>query len=38
MSKRPAALRTAMCSLISLEDSTGMSQPPKGTIFAPLAR
>ena len=37
-SKRPAAVRTAMCSLMSPAYSTGMSQPPNGTIFAPLSR
>ena len=37
-SKSPAALRTARCSPISPEYSTGISQPPKATIFAPLAR
>src|SRR4051812_13205679 len=37
-SNRPAAFRTAMCSLISPEYSTAMSHPPKGTILAPRAR
>ena len=31
-------VRTAWCSAIRPEYSTGMSQPPKGTIFAPLSR
>src|SRR5687767_924150 len=37
-SKSPAAVRTAMCSLMRPAYSTGMSQPPKGTILAPLSR
>src|SRR5688572_33080054 len=37
-SKRPAALRTAMCSLMRPAYSTGMSHPPNGTILAPLSR
>ena len=37
-SKRPAAVRTALCSAMRPEYSTGMSHPPKGTIFAPLSR
>jgi hypothetical protein len=37
-SKRPAAVRTALCSAMSPAYSTGMSHPPKGTIFAPLSR
>src|SRR5690349_8788889 len=37
-SKRPARVRTARCSLDVPEYSTGMSQPPKGTILAPDAR
>ncbi len=37
-SKRPAAVRTAMCSAMRPEYSTGISHPPKGTIFAPLSR
>ena len=37
-SKSPAAVRTAMCSAMTPEYSTGISHPPKGTIFAPLSR
>jgi hypothetical protein len=37
-SKRPAAWRTAMCSAMSPEYSTGISQPENATIFAPLSR
>src|SRR5438876_2420067 len=39
-SKRPARVRTAVCSATTPppEYSTGMSQPPNGTIFAPEAR
>ena len=38
-SKRPTAVRTAMCSAISAgRYSTGISQPPKSTIFAFSAR
>src|SRR5258706_10557174 len=37
-SNRPAARRTARCSAMRPEYSTGMSQPPKGTILAPLSR
>src|SRR5713101_4272445 len=37
-SKRPAAWRTAMCSEMRPAYSTGISQPPKGTIFAPISR
>src|SRR5215472_5223181 len=33
-SKRPAAVRVAMCSATIPEYSTGMSQPPKFTILA----
>ena len=36
-SKTPTPVRTAMCSAIRAEYSTGMSQPPKSTIFAPHA-
>ena len=34
-SKRPTARRTARCSSMIPVYCTGMSQPPKGTIFAP---
>ncbi len=37
-SKSPTAVRTAMCSAIRPEYSTGMSHPPKSTIFAPSWR
>ena len=37
-SNSPARVRTAMCSSAMPEYSTGMSQPPNGTIFAPEAR
>ena len=37
-SKRPTALRTALCSSMMPEYCTGMSQPPKSTILAPSAR
>src|SRR5512139_1491536 len=37
-SKRPAAVRTALCSAMTPEYSTGMSHPPKSTILAPLSR
>ena len=37
-SKRPTALRTALCSSMMPEYWTGMSQPPKSTILAPRAR
>src|SRR5580704_10785807 len=37
-SKTPTPVRTAMCSAIRPEYSTGMSQPPKSTIFAPMRR
>ena len=37
-SNRPAPVRTAMCSAVMPLYSSGMSQPPKGTIFAPDAR
>src|SRR5580698_3937426 len=37
-SKRPTAVRTARCSAIRPEYSTGISQPPKSTIFAFRAR
>src|SRR5689334_5882042 len=37
-SKTPTAVRTAKCSAISPEYSTGMSHPPKSTIFAPIWR
>ncbi len=37
-SNSPARWRTAMCSATMPEYSTGMSQPPKATIFAPDAR
>ena len=33
-SKRPTAVRTAMCSAMRPEYSTGMSHPPKSTILA----
>ena len=36
--ERPARVRTAMCSSVMPEYSTGMSQPPNSTIRAPLAR
>src|SRR5262249_1395985 len=35
-SKRPAAVRTAVCSLEMLEYSTGMDHPPKGISLAPI--
>src|SRR6185312_8329824 len=35
MSNRPTRVRTAICSAINPEYSTGMSHPPKSTIFAP---
>src|SRR5688572_1645276 len=34
-SNSPAAVRTAMCSAVMPEYSTGMSQPPNGTMRAP---
>src|SRR5580693_310994 len=37
-SKRPTPVRTAMCSAVMPEYSTGMSQPPKSTILAPSCR
>src|SRR5438093_5641462 len=37
-SKRPARVRTAMCSWTMPEYSTGMSHPPNDTILAPEAR
>ena len=37
-SNRPTAVRTVLCSSTSPEYWTGMSQPPKSTIFAPSAR
>src|SRR5438128_2407482 len=37
-SKRPARVRTAMCSSVTLLYSSGMSQPANGTILAPDAR
>src|SRR5436305_3693014 len=37
-SKMPTPVRTAMCSAISPEYSTGMSHPPKSTILAPSLR
>ena len=36
-SKSPAVVRTAMCSAVMPEYSTGMSQPPNGTMRAPRA-
>src|SRR5215212_2038094 len=36
-SNSPAAVRTAMCSAVMPEYSTGISQPPNGTIRAPRA-
>ena len=37
-SNTPTAERTALCSSMMPEYWTGMSQPPKSTIFAPSAR
>src|SRR5437588_4934347 len=37
-SNTPTPVRTAMCSAIRPEYSTGMSHPPKSTIFAPISR
>ena len=37
-SNRPAAVRTARCSSITPRYCTGISQPAKGTSFAPAAR
>src|SRR5881394_2512908 len=37
-SNRPTRSRTARCSSMTPEYSTGMSQPPKSTIFAPMLR
>ena len=37
-SKSPTASRTALCSSMMPEYCTGMSQPPKSTIFAPSLR
>src|SRR6185369_8200689 len=37
-SNRPTRWRTARCSSMTPEYSTGMSQPPKSTIFAPMLR
>ncbi len=37
-SKRPTPVRTAMCSAMRPEYSTGISQPPKSTILALCAR
>ncbi len=37
-SKTPTPVRTVMCSAIRPEYSTGISQPPKSTIFAPSRR
>src|SRR5688500_61480 len=37
-SNNPALERTAMCSFVMPEYSTGMSHPPNGTIRAPWAR
>src|SRR5438270_6089938 len=37
-SKTPTPVRTAMCSEINPAYSTGMSHPPKSTIFAPRLR
>jgi hypothetical protein len=38
MSKTPTLFRTAWCSSVMLVYCTGISQPPKGTIFAPARR
>ena len=35
-SNKPTALRTAWCSSMMPEYCTGMSQPPKSTILAPM--
>ena len=35
-SNSPARVRTAWCSSMMPEYSTGMSQPPKGTMRAPM--
>src|SRR5437588_7675826 len=37
-SKTPTPVRTAVCSAMRPEYSTGISQPPKSTIFAPRRR
>src|SRR6185437_3864398 len=37
-SNSPTPVRTAICSAISPEYSTGMSHPPKSTILAPMRR
>src|SRR5690348_11843582 len=37
-SNKPTRSRTARCSSRTPEYSTGMSQPPKSTIFAPMLR
>src|SRR5271168_3508692 len=37
-SNNPTAVRTAMCSAVIPEYSTGISQPPKSTILAPRRR
>src|SRR5579862_7370524 len=37
-SNRPTRSRTARCSSMTPEYSTGISQPPKSTIFAPMLR
>ena len=37
-SKRPAAVRTAVCSSVMVVYWTGMSQPPKSTMRAPWPR
>src|SRR4029077_6306918 len=37
-SNRPTDLRTVLCSSITPEYCTGISQPPKSTIRAPMAR
>src|SRR6202142_87917 len=37
-SNKPTAVRTAMCSAVMPEYSTGISQPPKSTILAPSCR
>src|SRR5690349_18207207 len=37
-SKTPTAVRTAICSAVKPQQSTGISQPPKSTIFAFAAR